>query len=367
MQFLTTEEARTASSALNGKAIDGQHNLVALLSDPDAKKNRSGATAEGRELHVGNVDHNSTDEEIREAFQEFGQIDNLRRIKSANGKFTGTLFIIYANADQAKEALALNSKPLGTRVLKVSLATDKSSRDASNQKASSTTLIRGSGNAGSPEPSSTAGSPPAGDTPSNNGVDATDELGADTARTKRDRTLAIINLPDTVNDARIQSFLEPHGQLRKISIRRDKDGALVEFVNLEDAGRIGMTGLDCSGLGPDCRIGQASELMGRKQSGRGGKNAATDKIPFAPPLRPSRMGAVRPQQRGAKRGGLGFRRGGFGGGGASKNGEDAAMSNDVDAAAVAIGPAPPATNGRAKSNADFKAMFMGTGAVEKDV
>ena len=97
VQFLTTEEAR-AATVMNDKAIDGQHNLIALISDPDAKKNRAGATAEGRELWVGNVEHGATEQEIKEFFEQKGHVESVRMLRNAGGKFTGTAFVIYSTA-----------------------------------------------------------------------------------------------------------------------------------------------------------------------------------------------------------------------------------------------------------------------------
>jgi len=361
VQFLTSEEARNASAALNDKAVDGQHRLVALLSDPDAKKNRQGATSEGRELYVGNVDHTATDEEIKEAFQEHGQVENVRRLKSANGRLTGTMFVTYATADQADSALALNNKPLKSRLLRVSLATDKSSRDASNQNAAATTVIR---NAASPGVSSTADSPAPIEDEAVNGHNVTTATGEvldhETAHTKRDRTIAILNLPEIVNDARVRAFLEPHGALRKIVVRRDKEGAIVEFASLEDAGKLGMMGLDCSSLGSECRIGTVAELLGRKSraSGPPAKSEGNGTIPKASTtaLRPSQVGIPRIQQRGGKRGGLGFKRGGSANVGKTfkKQDEDTEMANDGGSSATVNGQVK-------KSNADFRAMISGNG------
>lgn len=97
MQFLTADEAR-AATVLDEKAIDGQHRLQAKISDPDAKKQRQGATAEGRELFVGNVDHNATEQEIREIFAECGHVERVRLLRGTSGKFIGTVFVVYSTA-----------------------------------------------------------------------------------------------------------------------------------------------------------------------------------------------------------------------------------------------------------------------------
>ena len=43
------------------------------------------------------------------------------------------------------------------------------------------------------------------------------------AKTIRERKIAILNLPDTVNDVRIRSEMEKHGPIIKIQLRREQD------------------------------------------------------------------------------------------------------------------------------------------------
>lgn len=129
----------------------------------------------------------------------------------------------------------------------------------------------------------------------------------------------------------------------------DKEGALVEFVNLPDAGKVSL-GVDVSALGPHVRVGTYHELMAQKP-----KKTTVGGIAPAPPaekktsvtaMRPAQAAVARPAQKtSSRRGGLGFKRGGFGGAARAAEGEDKTM---VDADAPA---------GKAKSNADFRALF----------
>ena len=155
--------------------------------------------------------------------------------------------------------------------------------------------------------------------------------------------MALLNLPDTVNDARIQSFLETFGPLRKITVRRDKSGAMIEFVNLQDAGKVGM-GVDCSTLGPEVRIGTVEDLLYGKKA----KPAFTQNPKPATSLRPAQAGISRPAQKSGqgRRGGLGFKRGGF-----SSNSGSARSPEGEDKTMTVIGET------KAKSNDDFRALF----------
>lgn len=328
VSFLTADEARAATS-MNDKALDAQHRLTALISDPGAKKDRTGATAEGREVHISNCDFRTTEEEIRDHFGKSGTVQSIRMLRNRKGEFTGSGFVIFSKAEEAQVALELNNKPLGSRVLRVDLATDKSSAATHS---TTSKIIRHTSAEAEDGASNRRGS-----IASNASAKGT--LNDDTARTKHERTVALLNLPDTVNDARIQTFMSQHGPLYKIVMKPSKHGALVEFVNLQDAGKVGL-GIDCSALGPDVRVGEASEMLG------GRNKAAPAFVPQGAAMKPVQAGLARPKQSGGRRGGLGFKRGGAAFGGArglvegvkeKEGGEEVSKEK--------------------KGNADFRALF----------
>jgi RNA recognition motif-containing protein len=342
VQFLTSEEAN-AATALDNKALDGQHRLVAKISDPHAKKGRSGAVTEGRELHVANVDFNTSESEIRDLFKEHGIVENVRMIKNLQGRFFGTAFIVYSRSEEAEAAMVLNNKPLKDRLLRVTLATNKSSA----KKDIATTIVQ-QNTSGSPAPEGSQN----GSVETANGRRGSNapaqELSEETAMTARERKVALLDLPDTVNDARIQAFLENFGPLRKITVRRDKSGAMVEFVNLQDAGKVSM-GIDCSPLGPNVRIGTVEDLLYRSKAKPASDQVAKPVTSF----KPAQAGISRPAQRSGqgRRGGLGFKRGG--GFSASSNSGAAKSPEGEDKAMTGTGE----TETKAKSNNDFRALF----------
>lgn len=150
------------------------------------------------------------------------------------------------------------------------------------------------------------------------------------------RTIALLNLPDTVNDARVRALAEPYGALRKIVLRPDHRGAILEFQDVNDAGKAAMA-LDGHEIDPDRRIaiGNVRELLGQKAEVRnetpvGTKQNGTGTTSLLPP------GHIRrPGRKEGRRGGLGTKRGG-----------------GVDA-----GQRLSESEG-GKSNADFKAMLL---------
>ena len=264
-------------------------------------------------------------------------------IKNHQGRFFGTAFVVFSKSEEAEAALVLNNKPLKDRLIRITLATDRSSA----KKDIATTIVQQT-TSGSPAPEGSQNGP----TETTNGrkgsIGAPQELNEETARTVRERTLALLDLPDTVNDARIQAFLENFGPLRKITVRRDKAGAMVEFVNLQDAGKVGM-GVDCSPLGPEVRIGTVEDLLYKSKAKPASEQAPKPVTSF----KPAQAGISRPAQRSGqgRRGGLGFKRGG--GFAASSNSGAAKSPEGEDKTMTGTGE----TETKAKSNNDFRALF----------
>ena len=135
--------------------------------------------------------------------------------------------------------------------------------------------------------------------------------------------------------------MEPYGPLRKITLRPDHQGCIVEFQDAADAGRagLGVAGHEIS-PGRKLEVGTYADLMRQKAEvkGRGvvvakGPQNGASLQPPGPIRRPGQVG-------GGRRGGLGSKRA-------------PAASNSGQANGDGSGD-----GGKAKSNADFKAMFI---------
>lgn len=141
VQFLTAEQAQAAEDAMNDKMLDGQHKLLAKIADPEAKKNRSGAQAEGREVFVKNLENNANEEEIKQLFSQFGTVVSMNLLKRANGVRLGNGFVVFSSAGEATKAVEQgNNKPFYDRILNVSLSTPRGG-DAPKDKARKTDII----------------------------------------------------------------------------------------------------------------------------------------------------------------------------------------------------------------------------------
>ena len=168
------------------------------------------------------------------------------------------------------------------------------------------------------------------------------------------RTLALMNIPDTVNDARIRALAEPYGELVQLLLRPDHQGAILEYRDVASAGKAAL-GLEGQEIAPgrNIKTGNVAEMKQLRAEyrtdrivvGSGKPSAALQ--PAAPIRRPNQPGARR-----VGKGGLGVKRGGVGlsGDRTQPHGEDSDGSGGMNDNAEG--------KGKAKSNAEFKAMFI---------
>lgn len=126
------------------------------------------------------------------------------------------------------------------------------------------------------------------------------------------RTIALLNVPDTVNDSRIRALAEPYGALVKVVLRPDHQGAILEYQDTASAGKAGL-GLEGHELVPGRKlgIGTVQEMLHQKAEvksdriGAGGTkkvepglHALQGAVPIRRPVQPRRGG----------KGGLGIKR-----------------------------------------------------------
>ncbi|KAK8197560.1 uncharacterized protein BKA78DRAFT_292677 [Phyllosticta capitalensis] len=383
VSFASAEQANAASQALDGAGLSGGLKLVAKLSDPSRADARHGAQYDGREVVVGNVHNGASEEEIKDFIKDYAP-DGLQTVRvpfNVSGKNKGVAFVVYDTKENAQKACELlEAKALRHRIVRASI----SDPDRSKTKRHATTIMgaKPSASSASPEPNS-VNSPAA--ATNGNGVH---ESGPES---RRERTIALMNIPDTVNDARIRALLTPFGPLRKLILMPEHGGAIAEFVNVADAGRaaLGVEGQEVA-EGARVRVGSVEEMKREKgterakpgQFGEAGKGAAAKKggkdkdvtgskadgnaaaaSSSGRSLAPQPPRVSRPGQpnRGGRRGGLGVKRGGGSVGllpsrtaaGAEKSGNDVEMGGTETSAGTAA-----STAGTGKSNADFKAMFL---------
>lgn len=80
-------------------------------------------------IYVGNLDYKVRDEELREAFEEYGEVSSARVIKDRDtGRSKGFGFVEMPNDSEGKSAIdALNEAEFGSRPMKVNEARPRES------------------------------------------------------------------------------------------------------------------------------------------------------------------------------------------------------------------------------------------------
>jgi RNA recognition motif-containing protein len=361
VQFSSASEAEDATS-LDGKTVEGNFKLQAKISDPNAKKDRQGALQEGREIYVGNFDYGGTENDLRSLFSPYGTVDSVRVQRGPGGRSKGAAWVIFhAKEDAEKATEEMNGKDFNDRLLSVEISKEK----GKGPKKHATMVINDA--SASPVPEAThARSPSA--VPSDAGNSRSAGLTATTAKTGNNqvrdaefdaRILRLRKIPDTVNDARIRALVTPFGSLKKIDLYTEKGEARIEFEHASDVGKAEMSlqgyeivpgvNIEVAASGVPVTGGSLTGGPGRNTTGgpggdviKGKKSSAPGAaMPFAPVTR-------RPVQ-GAKRGGLGYKKGIATGANRSGN---AAAGRDTDM--LDAGPKV-----EKKSNDDFRKMMEG--------
>ncbi|UPX12765.1 Splicing factor [Ascochyta rabiei] len=315
VQFANAAQA-VAATQLDGTDVEGLK-LSVKISNPQAKKKRDGATAEGREVYVWHLNFKIKKQEVQETFAQFGHIDRINFPTLKNGNNKGFCFVVYDTKDSADAAAAeMDKKDFWGLELHVEIAND---RNETKPKIRSTLE-----NAVSPAaPDATPGAAEA--------APATAPAASFKAAPFNERSLAILNLPDTVPDVRIKPLVEKYG-FKKITLEPQHGGAVIEFTSVEGAGKaeIALQGLDFEGR--KLRVGTVRDLRQQK-----GEWKAANSF-----VQPNRVN--RPTARG---GGRARGRTGFG------------------ARPAVPRAAAPMTNGEAaKSNNDFRNMILNQGGKE---
>ncbi|KAI2605704.1 uncharacterized protein GGS25DRAFT_352832 [Hypoxylon fragiforme] len=351
------QDSAYKATLLDGKVLEGKFKLQSKYSSPAHKKDREGAIAEGREVRVKNVDSSANENDLKDVFSKYGKVAGVRIVKNMGGKNLGMAYIVFETKEDAENALELDKTKFKSQILLVELSKDSNFKPfATNRgdRASASPAPNGDGDIAmldSPGEHNGGGQMP-------------------TSKEIQERTMSIMNIPDTVNDARVRAIAEKHGEVVKLVLRPDHRGAIVEFA---EASAVGRAALALEGYeimpGRKLRTGSVNDLFmekseiredkivtGRSKNAANNKNAGGSKgsSTFMPPPQNVRRPVL--GRSGAKRG-LGF----------TVAKKDNGENHHNHQAANGNGTGPVA---KPKSNADFKAMFLtpgkGRDGAEKD-
>jgi RNA recognition motif-containing protein len=336
IQFLDPHSALKATQ-LNDKVIEGKYKLVAAISDPTKAGDRAGAQAEGREVFMGNVYWWVREDEIKTLMESAGEIESVRIPRNIEGKSKGSAFVVFKTQEGAqKAAKEYDDFMYKGRKLHVEITSKRASRITTN-------ILRGS--TMSPTPDS-AGSP----TALPNGRSTEGSTTGDPepgARDHKERTIALLNVPDTVTAARLQKLVEHYGEIKKFTLRPDHGGAIVEFAEVASVGKAQLAFENFELEDHKLRVGTVPELF-KQQAEVKEQKVSASKSKKVEKKSTNTFGAPvhRPTQnfrgRGGRRGGLGF----------TKRTTDAVKSDTKEA----TGP---------KSNEYFRDLMDGKAAAKK--
>jgi squamous cell carcinoma antigen recognized by T-cells 3 len=310
--YITFREPEAAAIAvgMDGTELDGNFNISVKYSDPSNKKARDGATAEGREIHITGLDLTVDEDELEELCAKFGAVSRVRVLRTMAGKSRGSAFVTLEKKEDAEKAVSeLDKTKLRSQILQVEVAVP------TNYKVAARSAM-------SPAPSSTKGE---------------DEDMPDAP--PNERTFALLDIPDTVNDTRVRSLVEKFGQVTKLILRADHGGAIVEMADVASAGKaqLGLEGAELDGRA--LRTGTVSELFRAKGEKRVDRVDRPASKPAASLLAMPRV--QRPVAKGGPKRGLGF-----------KTEKAAAKVNGTSAASDGSNSGPK------KTNADFRSLFL---------
>ena len=332
-----TPEGAAAATEMDGRSLGGQHKLVARYSDPSNKKVREGAIAEGREVHITGIDTSLTYNDLKEVFSKYGKVERATLLTNkVTGQSQGAGFVAFENKDSAIAALELDKTKLKSRILTVEISKEKNFNP--------TSTIHGKGPSMSPAPDADGDSVMSGSPAPGNDSAARED--------RHNRTITLMNIPDTFNAARLEALVQSHGDYATLKLRPDHQGAIIEFKTASAAGKAALS-LDGHEIeaGRKLRTGNIKELLAEKPEVKGSslvtrptvkKSTASTLMPAPPVRRPVGPGG---------RGGLGQKKGlGFSAAKPAKESGTNGQSN---------GTGDKTT--KTKSNADFKAMFVSGG------
>lgn len=226
-----TPEAAEAAIRLDGLSLGGIYKLSLAFSNPNNKKEREGATAEGREIHVTNLDTSLTEDEVREVFSNYGTVQRVNILRKLSGKSKGAAFIVFEKKEEALTALELNKTKLKACVLSVEISKEKNFKPTATMTAKASTVEDAeSGGDISSLPKSENYKPCS---PQSKSPPSSLEISS--------RTIVLFNIPDTINDSRIHVLASSFGDITRLVLRPDQKSATIEYAHAASAGKAALS------------------------------------------------------------------------------------------------------------------------------
>ncbi|KAG4305342.1 hypothetical protein PORY_001512 [Pneumocystis oryctolagi] len=251
-------EQALASLSLHGQIFEKKYKLIVNISDSSKKESRKEATSEGREIIVSNISPESTEDDLIDLFSKYGTLESIRLIYDKKSKFhKGFCYIIFSTTEQALSALDANKKELNSAILSVEIVKvrNKNIFEKNKENYKDTFSCK------------------------NTDFKEKDKHNLQFHELKSN-SLGILYLPDTVNQTRIKNVFEAYGDIDKIELRPDHQGAIVQYKHPSDAGKAAMALDGYAFSNKKIRIVTVETLLQHKPQ----KNALPDQDIIAPKI-----------------------------------------------------------------------------------
>ncbi|EGR46817.1 uncharacterized protein TRIREDRAFT_109431 [Trichoderma reesei QM6a] len=236
-------DASAKAVARDGTLLEGRYKLMVKYSDPSRKKNREGAVAEGREVHVSGLNPSTSEDELRDVFSKYGTIQRVNIPRSINGRGRGFAFVVFGTKDEAEKATSeLNKAKFQNQIIEVEVS------KPSIVKPTAQIIAHDRASPAQQAPEDADG----------------DKASKPSAAEIAARTIALMGLPDTVNDARVRALVEPFGPIVKLVLQPGHGGAKIEFADSSAAGRASLQLDNLEFEGHKLHIGSVDDLRHAK-------------------------------------------------------------------------------------------------------
>lgn len=96
VQFKDSVDAHNALE-LDGSDMGNGLNLVVKISDPTQKQERKGPMHEGRELHVSNIHWKANEDDVKELFSKYGNVELVRIPRKVDGGSKGFGYVVFSS------------------------------------------------------------------------------------------------------------------------------------------------------------------------------------------------------------------------------------------------------------------------------
>ncbi|KAL0694286.1 hypothetical protein Bca4012_061466 [Brassica carinata] len=187
VQYETEESAQKAMSQLNGMLLNDKQVYVGPFLRRQERDSTSNV-AKFTNVYVKNLAESTTDDDLKNAFGEFGTITSAVVMKDGDGKSKGFGFVNFDNADDAAKAVeALNGKTFDDKEWYVGRAQKKSERETELKVRYEQSLR-----------------------------EAEDKF--------QSSNLYVKNLDDSVSDEKLKELFTPYGTVTSCKVMRDPSG-----------------------------------------------------------------------------------------------------------------------------------------------